>query len=133
MKAIKSILPVILILAIVVIFLFRPEILTAPLYENNSMPLGTMISWFGIVAVAWISYLIRPMKKRLLSPFSRNVLYLNFFAAVFWGFISYLLAGNWQFKFLVQLNFYLWILYTAAIFIIPVIVYTIWLIKRNKK
>ncbi|HKJ78043.1 MAG TPA: hypothetical protein VKA10_00855 [Prolixibacteraceae bacterium] len=60
----------------------------------------------------------------------RDILYSNFFAAVFWGFGSYLLAGNWQYNFTNKFNFYIWIFYTAVIVLLPVAIYLIWMIKR---
>ena len=70
--------------------------------DANSIPLGTFITWAGIIAlpssVYWgIKELREPSEKlnRLLSSFIKIIIILG----ILWVPISYLLAGNLSFSF----------------------------------
>lgn len=77
-------------------------LLTRALDSNDTIPLGTFITWAGMIslpmAIYWgIRELRRPLSKlnRVLSLFLKIILVL----AILWVPISYLLSGNISFSF----------------------------------
>jgi hypothetical protein len=78
------------------------SVLTMPLDREGTIPLGTLITWAGMISlpatVYWgIGALRKPTGKvnRLLSGFLKIILLLG----VLWVPISYFLAGNLSFSF----------------------------------
>lgn len=78
------------------------SILTLALDQNNSIPLGTFITWAGVISlplsIYWgIKELREPTKKLnvVLAGFLKMLIIL----AIIWVPISYLLAGNISFTF----------------------------------
>ena len=77
-------------------------LLMIALDDSNSIPLGTFITWAGMIAlplsVYWgIKELRKPSKKlnRILAGFIKIIIILG----ILWVPISYLLAGNLSFSF----------------------------------
>ena len=116
------------------------SILTVPMYEGSSIPMGTPITWMGLIALPLTIYFgvgeIRNPKKRH-KLFNQL---LKFFVglAVLWVPISYLLAGNLSFSFSGtatgfqggQLAMKLFWGYTYGIAILPVLLLIIhWFLK----
>ena len=111
------------------------SILTVPLYEGSSIPMGTPITWMGLIALPLTIYFgvgeFRDPKKRH-KLFNQL---LTFFVglAVLWVPISYLLAGNLSFSFSGtatgfqggQLAMKLFWGYTYGIAILPLILFII--------
>jgi len=77
------------------------SLLMIALDDSNSIPLGTFITWAGMIAlplsVYWgIKELRKPSKKlnRILAGFIKIIIILG----ILWVPISYLLAGNLSFS-----------------------------------
>ena len=69
---------------------------------GNGLPLGTITTWLGIVALPCTLFfgfqnLYNP--KSLIFKRYRNLLFLLMALSVLWGFIAFLLAGNWSYNF----------------------------------
>ena len=88
---------------IVIILLFTgSSLLTLALDKDQTIPLGTLITWTGMISlpltIYWgISELRKPRSKlnQILSIFLKIILILG----ILWVPISYLLAGNLSFSF----------------------------------
>lgn len=78
------------------------SILTIPLDDNNAVPLGTFITWAGIISLPMTIYW---GVKKLRSPtgyvytYLSNILKGILILTVMWVPICYLLAGNISFSF----------------------------------
>jgi hypothetical protein len=92
---------VVLILTIILL-VSGSSILTIPLDKNNSIPLGTFITWAGIISFPTAVY---TGIKDLRSPLGAFYKYLSYILkgllilAILWVPICYLLAGNISFSF----------------------------------
>ena len=116
------------------------SILTVPMYEGSSIPMGTPITWMGLSALPLTIYF---GVGEFRNPKKRHKLFnqlLKFFVglAVLWVPISYLLAGNLSFSFSGtatgfqggQLAMKLFWGYTYGIAILPVLLLIIhWFLK----
>jgi hypothetical protein len=81
---------------------FYPKFLLIALLEDPYLPMGTIVAWFALVAVNMLPYLLSARlrtSKNLLYRILRTIAYLFAGLALFWGFISRLLAGNWNYTF----------------------------------
>lgn len=113
------------IVLLALIFVFKTEWLTVAIGDN--FPVGTLVSWLSAIIYAAVMIVIfscdesDKLKKLLL-----RVLKFNLFLAAVWGFISFLLAGNWAFSFNHPKLFSVWIVYTLLIFFLPIIVFVSW-------
>jgi hypothetical protein len=109
---------------LLLVFLFKAEWLTIGIGRN--LPVGTLITWLLIVAFAAVMLLLfnRKPEKRM-RRFLSVSLKINFAMASVWGFVSFLLSGNWSFNFGSGIWFKIWIYYTSSIFVIPLIVFII--------
>ncbi len=104
------------------VFLFKAEWLTIRI--GNDLPAGTLISWLLIIAYALVMLLFFNRKpENRMRRFLSFLLKINFAMASVWGFVSFLLSGNWSFNFGRSIWFTIWIYYTSFIFVIPLIVF----------
>ena len=97
---------------IVVIALFLlgtgSEILVQPIVKGVAIPLGTFITWIGIIA---LPLTILYGSKSMSNPSSRiekifhKTLKALCLLGFSWGFVSYWLAANWSFNFSVREEF----------------------------
>jgi len=77
-------------------------LLTATLNETNGIPLGTFITWIGLLSLPTSIFL---GVKQLRMPNSRFyqflaiILKISILLAILWVPVSYLLAGNLSFSF----------------------------------
>lgn len=76
--------------------------LLVPIDREGSMPLGTLVTWLGLIVWPTLVYMV--FFKRMRGITSLKLVYKTFFPAliiiaVLWGPVSYLLAGNWAFNF----------------------------------
>ena len=111
-------------------------LLTKPLIESIEMPLGTVITWFGIIAFQIVSYLIIKIESKIKTTnFYRIILKGSFLFACLWGIIGYFLAGNWGYNFS-NINVFVgsekaaslfWI-YSFLLFILPIAILLIYAI-----
>src|SRR5210317_2173747 len=92
----------ILTLSVIILLVTGSSLLTIPLDRDESIPLGTLITWTGMIslplAIYWgIKELRKPSSKlnRILSGFLKIIIILG----ILWVPISYLLAGNLSFTF----------------------------------
>lgn len=108
MKKIPFFISLMLTLLVILIFIFCPHLLTFALDKNNSIPLGTFITWLGFISYTLTFYF---GIKRLQSPKKSHekvlayVLKSIIFLAILWIPISYLLAGNMTFTFTESITF----------------------------
>lgn len=116
------------------------SILTVPMYEGSSIPMGTPITWMGLIALPLTIYFgvgeFRNPKKR--HKLFNQLLTFSVGLAVLWVPVSYLLAGNLSFSFSGattgfqggQLAMKLFWGYTYGIAILPVLLLIIhWFLK----
>jgi hypothetical protein len=92
----------ILTLSVIILLVTGSSLLTIPLDKDESIPLGTLITWTGMISlpltIYWgIKELRKPSGKlnRILSGFLKIIIVLG----ILWVPISYLLAGNLSFSF----------------------------------
>lgn len=70
-------------------------------FFNFSVPLGTFITWIGMIAFNLLLFIVY---RKIKHPVSRTTFYRVFMKifllfAFIWGFVSFGLAGNWSFTF----------------------------------
>jgi hypothetical protein len=92
----------ILTLSVIILLVTGSSLLTIALNSNEKIPLGTLITWTGMISlpltIYWgIKELRKPSRKlnRILSGFLKIIIVLG----ILWVPISYLLAGNLSFSF----------------------------------
>jgi len=92
----------ILTISVIVLLVTGSSLLTIALFNQESIPLGTLITWAGMISlpltIFWgIKELRQPSNKlkRILSGFLKVIIVLG----ILWVPISYLLAGNLSFSF----------------------------------
>lgn len=116
-------------------------VLTEPLYNGSTIPMGTPLTWVGIMSLPLAIYFgieqfRNPTKNyRFLSP----LLKFSLATAVLWVPVSYLLAGNLSFSFSEkevfqggQLAMKLFWGYTYGAVILPLILLIIhWIFKTG--
>jgi heme/copper-type cytochrome/quinol oxidase subunit 4 len=92
----------ILTISIIVLLVTGSTLLTMALYNDKSIPLGTFITWTGMISLPLTIYwglkeLRKPSNKlnRILSGFIKTIIIFG----ILWVPISYLLAGNFSFTF----------------------------------
>ncbi|SFR52348.1 hypothetical protein SAMN04490243_2581 [Robiginitalea myxolifaciens] len=98
-----------LIIAIVLFFLITgSSVLMIALDEAGSLPLGTLLTWLGLIAVPlaiyWGNQSFRKPEKPAEIWFSR-LLKFAIVLAILWVPLAYLLAGNLSFSFRGQEEF----------------------------
>lgn len=92
----------ILTLSVIILLATGSSLLTIALANDKSIPLGTLITWTGMISlpltIYWgIKELRKPSSKlnRILSGFLKIII----ISGILWVPISYLLAGNLSFTF----------------------------------
>ncbi|MCK0177807.1 hypothetical protein MWU50_00725 [Flavobacteriaceae bacterium S0862] len=92
----------ILTISIIALLVTGSTLLTLALYNDKSIPLGTFITWTGMISLPLTIYwglkeLRKPSNKlnRILSGFIKTIIIFG----ILWVPISYLLAGNFSFTF----------------------------------
>ena len=91
-----------LILAIILIFLFFPDVLLLQLSESTNLPSGTFITWVGVVSLNYYFYSqfsIRIRSKLKLMVILKRCFQCLVVISFFWGFIGYGFAANWSMTF----------------------------------
>ena len=77
-------------------------LLVQPIFFAKNVPLGTITTWAGIIALpSIIFYSIKgfhPPSDEFMKVF-RTINLIIIFIAACWGIVSYFLAGNWSFSF----------------------------------
>ena len=78
------------------------SILTIALDKHDSIPLGTFITWAGIISLPLTIYLgVKEFRKpsRTFNKYLANILKFMLVLAILWVPICYLLSGNISFSF----------------------------------
>ena len=112
-------------------------LLNYALDDNDSFPLGTLITWAGMICLPLCILL---GVKKLRKPHNRFYRFLGFmlrtslFLAIIWAPVCYLLAGNWNYSFSEKERFQggqtaalIFWRYSAAI---PILALLSWLMHR---
>lgn len=76
--------------------------LTMPVIKGTSFPVGTVVSWLGLLALSATIFFIFSNIYDSDNPgghIFRRALQCFIVLAALWGFIGYFLAGNWAFTF----------------------------------
>jgi hypothetical protein len=90
-----------LVLTAVLLLITGSKLLVVPVCERHHLPLGTIITWLGLVALP-LSILASSenlWNKRSFGKWYAFALKLCITLSLCWGFISYLLSGKWNFTF----------------------------------
>jgi hypothetical protein len=131
MKNIKLYLLSVLLIAAFYILFFIPDLLGIGLGINKSFPLGTVVSWTIFLGVPSFFYFILPFRKDVFfEKVLKSILLTNLFLGIIWGFVSFLLAGNWNFNFDKPYNFTIWLVYSSTIILLPILVLFVWIIQK---
>ncbi|MHC1732664.1 MAG: hypothetical protein AB9888_11650 [Bacteroidales bacterium] len=122
-------------------------ILNVPLFKESAFPLGTIVSWIGLIAFTFTIYLISnkihraniSVHKIIRIAFGSTVI-----LALLWGLIGFLFAGNWAFTFQnhdafrggIEASRCFWI-FTSTLVLMPVLLFLVLvlmlLIKKSFK
>jgi hypothetical protein len=130
MKKIKMFVLVIFVACLFILF-FKTEWLVLAFIVNPAVPLGTLIVWLLVVAYSLLMFFILPNNsKNKIVKLSKRLLNYLLYPSFFWGVVSYLLSGNWAFNFTNKINFTIWIIYTALIMILPLVVLVIIFMRK---
>ena len=130
-------------IATIILLITGSSLLTTPLDKNDTIPLGTFITWAGLISMPLSIYC---GIKKLRKPEIRLYFYLSAvlkvtgILAVFWVPICYLLAGNISFTFTEKETFqggqlamkWFWG-FTYSIVIVPIVIFIIHLVSRTIK
>lgn len=96
------------------------------LSASLGLPLGTLITWLGLLSLPGMLYFAFPSlrtPKGRTQQFLRSAWRISLLLALAWPFISFYLASNWSFSFRLQDSFrgsdrasyYFWCLCTATV------------------
>ena len=131
MKKVRNIVLILIFLTVLSVIIFWPGVLGISLNNRYSFPLGTLISWAGLIAFTLFFYLVFPKQRQIRMAFIfKNFLLFNFFLSLFWGIISFVFAGNWSFSFQNNSMFVVWIILTLVIIFFPPLLYLLWFMLR---
>lgn len=142
-KAITYISSIILVSCIFLIVTGSP-ILNVPLYKESAFPLGTIVSWIGLIAFTFtMCFAFNKIHRanNSIHKIIRIVFGGIVILASIWGLIGYLLAGNWAFTFQnhdefrgsIEASRYFWIC-TASLVLLPILLFLIfWIPLMIKK
>ncbi|WP_346857439.1 hypothetical protein [uncultured Draconibacterium sp.] len=130
-KKLKHIVPILFLVVAVYLVFFKPASLTRSLNVGIEVPIGTLVSWMGLFAYALLFYNLLPSGKRTFFVKGvQKVLLVNLIAASFWGIISAALAGNWALNFGNGNVFFVWIIFTVFILVLPLLSYLLLGLKK---
>ena len=95
-------------IVVIILFVTGSSLLLVALDNNDSIPLGTFITWLGMVSLPMTIYsgikeLRNPTRKlsKILSPLLKFIIVLG----ILWVPLAYLLAGNLSFTFTEKTSF----------------------------
>lgn len=101
-RSLLRILPLLLLIFSCILLLEGSHLLNQPLYEGSELPAGTFAAWLGISMLPLSILLgIRYVRKPISTAYrfyNRAFTAFTLLGAL-WGFVSYLLAGNWTYTF----------------------------------
>ncbi|AHW62111.1 hypothetical protein SAMN05444285_1054 [Draconibacterium orientale] len=113
----------------------QPELLGVRISKSLNFPLGSLISWLGIVAYTLLLHLfIKLPTKSILLKVDKVLRYFHIGMALFWLPMSYFISGNLAFAFQNKpIAFIIWIGYTLVILFFPLILLVLKLFNRAEK
>ncbi|GEM_PF-1111278 len=92
----------VLTIGVVILLVTGSPLLTMAIDSNKSIPLGTIITWIGMIsfplAIYWGTEALRNPSRKLYK-FLSGLLKIIILLGVLWVPISYVLAGNLSFSF----------------------------------
>lgn len=129
MKKVKILISAVFLLTSVSLLVFSPDIMVS---SNGDTPMGTFVSWFAVISYALFWYYILPdFTNARFFRYLRKVKDIHFLLSLFWGAISALLAGNWQFTFHNRpIQFEIWMIFTCFLVVGPLLVLIILGVRR---
>ena len=89
-------------LCCLVLLVTGSPLLLTTLNEGLGLPLGTVSTWLGMMALVLMTWFASPRLRTAASrrdQIYRAALIVLFLLALSWPFVSYGLAGNWSFSF----------------------------------
>lgn len=137
----------IIIVSCLILIVTGSPVLTMPVIKGSAFPFGTLISWIGLIALTNSIYSgFNKINSSDSSDSSDHRLFRFTFRsfiilAALWGFIGFLLAGNWAFTFQnheefrgsIEASKYFWV-FTAALVSIPILLILIfWFVSALRK
>ena len=139
----KIYIPIIILVSSLFLVVTGSPILNKPFIKDSTLPLGTLISWIGIIALTLTIYCIF---NKIHSYNSKNHKILRYVfkgiisLASIWGFIGFLFANNWAFTFQnhdkfrgsIYASLFFWI-YTATLVLFPILLIIILLLFSMAK
>ena len=113
----------------------QPELLGVSISKTLNFPLGSLISWSGIIAYTlFVQLIIKPPTKSKLSQVSLWLRKFYIVLALLWLPISYSISGNLAFAFQNRpIAFKLWIGYTLVILLFPLLLFLLKLFGKTEK
>ncbi|MEZ5104743.1 MAG: hypothetical protein R2757_09630 [Draconibacterium sp.] len=132
MKKISSIISLLVFLLGLYILFFQSGWLVISLSSKAEFPLGTLVSWGMIIAFSYFVYSVFP--SDIVTKSGKRYLMLAkvfLFTGVFWGIISFLLSGNWNWSFHHMPLFFIWTAITLLQILVPFLILVILIFKRN--
>ena len=131
MKSFRFIIPLIVFLGCIYILAFQPQILLVSVFEEKSFPLGTIVSWLGLIGFVCFFYLLLTFNvNNSIEKLLKQILILDISLSLLWGIVSYFLLGNWGFNFDNSTYSMVWIVLTCSIVLIPVFLTVVFVLLR---
>ncbi|NNE27922.1 MAG: hypothetical protein HKN09_13845 [Saprospiraceae bacterium] len=131
-----------MVFIVAILLITGSPLLTLPTPGLKGVPLGTFITWVGLMslpyAIFWGSDDLRNPKSKLER--SLNILLISaFIMAVLWIPVSYLLAGNMSFNFTEKASFQggqsamrLFWTYTYCVVGFPILILLLFIVLKSK-
>ncbi len=113
----------------------QPELLGISISKSLNFPLGSLISWGGVVSFVLISHLIIiiPTESKLYKIY-KILKGVHVCLSLVWLPVSYALSGNLAFTFQNKENLYnIWIYYTLVILLFPIILILLKVFNKSRK
>lgn len=139
----KIYIPIIILVSSLFLVVTGSPILNKPFIKDSTLPLGTLISWIGIIALTLTIYCIfnkihrsNSKNHKILRYVFKGIISL----ASIWGFIGFLFANNWaltfqnhdKFRGSIDASLFFWI-YTATLVLFPILLIIILLLISMAK
>ncbi|QGY45514.1 hypothetical protein GM418_18110 [Maribellus comscasis] len=113
------------------VLFFQPELLGINLSKNSDFPLGSLVSWFIIITFVLFVYLVLPAESKTKSDKKYKTISAVFILiSALWGVFSRILAGNWSWVFNDMRNFYVWVLFTTILILVPSAIFIVHIFRR---
>ena len=129
-KQTSAIFCVVYIIAVVYALFYSPDILVKEFIGIDQLPTGTILVWFGLIAFSLLFLMFYPdYKLSKFLGFLFRLLQLNVLLTILWGVVSYLLSGNWANNFSGGYQYKVWVVFTAVLIVLPLIIYLLLFVR----